>query len=207
MRLWLLASGFSLFMSLSGCFGGPPETKYYTLRGAELPAVKQAPAGAPVVLVDTFTIDEAYGDARIAYREGTHELGFDPYARWAGPPGAQVEDAVRDLLRGSGLFAAIRQPQPIGEGRSTYDLVVTGRVARLEEVDVSDDEWQGALDLELFLLDGKSRAVLHSYRFAGAEKAEKRNPRDVAAAIARMLAKAVDRFDDEIRPIVARRAP
>jgi ABC-type uncharacterized transport system auxiliary subunit len=189
---------------LAGC-SSPPETRYYTLRGDKPLDGKPAPAAAPTVLLDRFTIDDAYADERIAYRREGHELGFDPYSRWAGAPAAQVEDAVRELLRASGLFGAVRQPQPLGDGRSSYDLVVTGRVGRLEEVDASDDEWLGALDLDLYLLDGKSRAVLAERHFAKSARAEKRNPREVAAAISSLLAEAVGDFVAGVKPLVAAR--
>lgn len=199
------APALALVLAALGC-SSPPETRYYSLRGeSTFVKPKPAPEGAPTVLLDRFTIDEGYADDRVAYRREGHELGFDPYSRWAGSPVAQVEDAVRDLLAQAGVFAAVRQPQPIGLGRSNYDLVVTGRVARLEEVDVSADEWHGALDLELYLLDGKTRAVLASTHFAGADKAEKRNPRDVAAALARLLDRAVAEFVTAVKPVVAGR--
>lgn len=196
-------------VGLAAC-SSPPETRYYTLRGDQ-PLKSAAPAasgaGAPVVLLDRFTIDESYADDRVAYRRGgSQELGFDPYSRWAGSTVAQVEDAVRDLLQASGAFAAVRQAQPIGQLRSDYDYVVTARVKRLEEVDVSDDEWLGALDIELYLLDGKTRAVLQSVQLSDSEKAESRNPREVAAAISRLLSKAVDQFVKAAKPVMASRA-
>jgi ABC-type uncharacterized transport system auxiliary subunit len=197
--------------SLAGCFGAPPETRYFSLRGdniARRADATTAPAGAPIVLVDRFTIDEAYADERLAYRKGgSNELGFDPYSRWAGAPAAQVEDAVRDLLLASGAFAAVRQAQPLGDGRSTYDLVVTGRVRRLEEVDVNDDEWLGALDIELYLLDGKTRTVLQWVELRDNEKASSRNPREVVAALSRLLAKAVDELVRVSKPVLAGRKP
>lgn len=195
-------------VALAGCFGSPPETSYYTLRGGEgfKPIEKQTAAAAPVVLIDKFTIDESYADDRLAYRHGdSFELGFDPYSRWAGTPVAQVEDAVRDLLAQAGLFH-VRQVQPIGELRSVYDLVVTGRVMRLEEVD-RDETWSGALDLELYLLDGKTRAVLCSHRLRASETAATRNPREVVAALSRLLARATDEFLKAAAPALAGRKP
>ncbi|MBI3722797.1 membrane integrity-associated transporter subunit PqiC [bacterium] len=199
-----VAACLSLFV-LAGCTS-PPEVKYYSLRSSEPITAKQASAGAPAVLLDRFVVDDAYGDERIAYRAGAHEVGYDPYSRWAGAPGPQVEDAVRDLLRASGLFSAVRQPAPIGTGRTGYDYVVTGRVARLEEVDADDDHWNAALELELFLLDGKTRDVLYSKRFAETAPAAKRNPREVVAALSRMLEKAVKEFADGARPCLAARS-
>jgi ABC-type uncharacterized transport system auxiliary subunit len=196
----------ALVLLLGGCFGGTPETRYYSLRGEKLVEPRPGPEGAPVVLLDHFAIDDAYADDRVAYRREGHELGFDPYSRWAGSSVGQVEDAVRDLLRAKGIFSDVRQPQPLGEGRSGYDLVVTGRVGRLEEVDVSEDEWQGALDVELFLLDGKSRAVLASTHFMKSEKAEKRNPRYVAEALGHLLGQAVDDFAQRVKPVLEARA-
>jgi ABC-type uncharacterized transport system auxiliary subunit len=187
---------------LAGC-SSPPEVKYYSLRG-EKPIEVKLDERAPAVLLDRFAADDSCADDRLAYRQGPHELGFDPYSRWAGPPASQVEDAVRDLLTESGLFSAVRQAQPIGTGRSGYDLIVTGRLARFEEID-GDDAWQAALDLELFLLDGKTRAVLASSRFARVAPSEKRNPRDVAAALAKLLDQAVAEFVQAARPQVALR--
>ena len=48
-----------------------------------------------------------------------------------------------------------------------------------------------ALEVELYLLDGRTRAVLHSVRFAKVAPAERRNPRDVATTLASLLGDAV----------------
>jgi uncharacterized lipoprotein YmbA len=202
MRTNLRAAAVLLIIIVAGCTS-PPETRYYSLR-AESAAKAPAPANAPVVLVDRFVVDEPYADARIAYRRAPHELGYDPYSCWAGSPAAQVEDAVRDLLAGAGLFSAVRQVEPAGLGRGSYDLVVTGRVSRLEEVD-EEDRWLAALDVELLLLDGRTREVLASSRTDATSPAEKRNPRLVAERLSSLLEDAVKKFADKVRPIVRRK--
>jgi ABC-type uncharacterized transport system auxiliary subunit len=186
----------AVFAFLGGCTS-PPETKYYTLRPTELPVVKASPSPdgrtKPILLVDRFAIDEAYATQRIAYRESSHELNYDPYSLWAGPPAAQVEDAVRDLAFASGLFSEVFQPS-LNSSRADVDFILTGRIARLEEIDEDDDHWKAALDLELYLLDARKHDVISSGRFPGTATAAKRNPREVVAAISVMLDKAVKDF-------------
>lgn len=201
-----VVAGVLVSGALAGC-SSPPEVKYYSLRGDEAVTRKVAvqdklaanePArGAPVVLVDHFAIDEAYAGERMAYRQGQYQLGYDPYSLWAGSPAAQVEDSVRDQLWVSCFFSEVRQPAPVGPARDA-DLIVTGRISRLEEID-RDDEWRAALDLELYLLDGKTRAVLVSRRYSKIEAAAKRNPGAVAERLAWLLSDDVGKFLSDAR--------
>ena len=198
---------------LAGC-SSPPETKYYTLRTSEVLHLPSPNAGTllssnakgPVVLVDHFAIDEAYASERLAYRQSDHELNYDPYSLWAGPPAAQIEDAVRDLLCQSGIFADVRQPAPLASGKNGADVIVTGRIARLEEID-KDEQWSAALDVELYLVDAKTHDVIAAKRYAASEPSPKRNPRDVVATLASLLEKGVKEFLVEARPALDARKP
>jgi ABC-type uncharacterized transport system auxiliary subunit len=190
-----------------GC-SSPPEVLYFTLRAPAPPAAVEAqwpPKGGQLlsarppgrILLERFVVDDDYNDSRIAYRRATHELGFDPYSRWAGTPGSQVEEAVRERLRTSWAFSDLHQTEPAVRGDT--DFIVAGRVLRLEEVD-EEDHWLAALGIELTLLDGKTREVLHVTRFESSAPAEKRNPRAVVDAMAKLLEEAVQRFIDGARP-------
>ena len=203
-RSWSALGGI-LALALAGC-SSPPEPRYYSLRSPAVAGAGGAAASATasVALLDRFVVDEAYADGRLAYRRASHELGYDPYSRWAGAPGAQVEDAVREALLRARLFRDVRQPEPAGLGRSAYDLVVAGRVTRLEEVD-EEEQWRAALGLELYLIDGRTREVLFTSRFDETATAQRRNPREVVASLAGLLDEAVKRFAAGVRPLVAGR--
>jgi ABC-type uncharacterized transport system auxiliary subunit len=178
-----------------GLFGTSPETRYFTLyapppaaAGAARPAAARYPAR--VAVLDLKVAGE-YKDDRLAYRPSPYEIGYYNYARWAAAPEVLVSRAVRERLAAAGLFAAVL---PAGSGEPR-DLVVDGRIDRLEEID-EPGGFTGRLALDLALREAPDAAPIFAARYEKARPMSERSP----AAIARALS---DALDEAIRDFLA----
>jgi ABC-type uncharacterized transport system auxiliary subunit len=147
--LWLLAAGTFAAVSCS-----TPRTHYYTMEFPHTP-----PAAASVVAcqiaVQPFRTDQAFADDRIAFHENQNEVNHYEYQRWAGRPADLVTNYFLHRLKDSGVYAGVSAYK---EGPAA-DFVLTGWIHRFEEVD-RGKEVSASVDLELELLNGKSRASL-----------------------------------------------
>jgi uncharacterized lipoprotein YmbA len=103
-------------------------------------ALNIAPASTPAaadgrrsvaVAVRRFETPDYIRQGRIVYRETPLEIGFYDYHRWAADPGATITAAMIDALRSAHLFSAV---VPY-DGQEKQECVLSGRLARLDEVD------------------------------------------------------------------------
>lgn len=192
-RTVLLSLSLSLAASLAACGGKLPATRYY-----DLAAPTGAPAGGAAVLVlEPLTTDEAYDDERIVYRTNPYRLDYYDYHRWSAPPGVLVGNYLEAALERSGHFrAVVREPSP------DATAVLTGRVAAIEEVDVTRQAWEGRVVVELRLVDAKSGAPLWSQQYEEREPLAKQSPEGLAEALTR----AMDRIATAAAPQIAAHA-
>jgi len=147
---------------LAGCTS-PPEVKYYSIAPA---AALEARRRARERRLARRPLRRRRGlrDERLAYRQGAHELGYDPYARWRGRRARRSRTRSADS---SGARAVLGGAAAGSDRRreSGYDVVVTGRVARLEEVDLTTTT--GARRSSSSSTSSREDArVLHASRFA-----------------------------------------
>ena len=156
----------------------PPVVRYYTLAPPGTP-----PAGldAPI-RVGAFSADEPYVTARLAYRTSPYRLDYYAYHRWAADPRVLLATAARDYLE----HAAASSGMP-------FEL--SGHIRRLEEVD-GQDGWEAALALDIRVRrDGK---LLLERSYAETERAARRNPEAVAAALSAALGRILDQVVTEL---------
>jgi len=124
-----------LCAALSGCGGRPPVTHYYVLEVADLAATRPNASGLEIG-VRAFRVAAPYDQDRIVYRvgEGSPEVGFYAYHRWAAPLSRMLPGVVADGLRGAAGVGSIEPAMP---GRR-YGAWLEGRVVAVEEVDLAD---------------------------------------------------------------------
>jgi len=151
-----------------------PEMRYYTLAVTGTPS---APLSAPLRL-GTFTVDEPYGSARLAYRTSPYRLEYYTYHRWAAEPRLMVAIAIRDYVERAAVT---------GTGAP---LELTGHLRRMEEVDGAIG-WSGDLAIDLRITRAGAAVLERSY--AETEPAESRDPEAVVAALSRALRRILER--------------
>jgi uncharacterized lipoprotein YmbA len=130
-KTFLTATVSVAALLMSGC-GAVRYPTYYALDVA--PAPKPAADGgrrSVAVAVRRFETADYIRQGRIVYREAPQEVGFYDYHRWAADPGATITTAMIDALRSARLFSAV---VPY-DGREKQECVLSGRLARLDEVD------------------------------------------------------------------------
>lgn len=146
---WLVAMGAVAAVACS-----TPRMHYYTMEFPHTPSAA-APAVSRQIAVRTFRGDQRFADERIAYRENLSQINHYEYHRWANPPGELVTDYFIHRLKDSGAYAGVSAYK---EGPDA-DFILGGRIRRFEEVD-RDKEVFAAVDLELELANGKTRATV-----------------------------------------------
>lgn len=104
-----LGLGLALGLALTGCAGlgtPPPPRQHYALT-AEHPPAQAAPAGAPVIAVQTLQAAPRAGGEGFLYRRTEEEYVSDYYHVWVSPPAPILSQNLREWLAASGLFAYV----------------------------------------------------------------------------------------------------
>jgi ABC-type uncharacterized transport system auxiliary subunit len=138
-------------------------------------------------------VASAYDDQRIVYRKDRYRLDYYEYHQWSAAPSLAISDYVRDALEQSGRFARVSDQRS-----PDTTLVLRGRIAAFEEVDLSATEWVGRVDLELYLEHPKTGKVVWSQRFREQRPLTVRHPSGLAQALSAALAQIVARAAPEI---------
>lgn len=147
--------------------------------------------------VQTFSADAAYDDRRIVYRTSDVRLDYYHFHRWAAEPGAMVSTVLREVYRKSGYFQAV-----VGGFARETDVVLSGRLVALEEVDISRDEWVARISLELSLRDNRTGKLLWNDLISTTEPLAEQSP----AGLAQALSTAVTRVGSETASVIAAHA-
>jgi len=178
MRKRLTVTLVIISMALSGCMGKVKYPTYYTLHLA--PAVDPPPAGGtrPSVAVRQFRSPAYVRQGAIVYRASPEKVGFYDYHRWAVDPRDFLTNAMVDRLRASGRFAEAK----VYDGRSDVDLVLSGHLEKLEEVD-----YDGAVRVEVALSAQMTELRSGKTVWAdGASEVSEVDKRNVPAVVAEM---------------------
>lgn len=170
-----------LYALLAACASAPPETRQYQLN-VRPDAMQATDEHKPTLAVDVFSVDAAYDQQQIVYRESHFRVDQYYYQRWAAMPGRLVSDAMRQGLGATGLFRTVIS------GRSTpADAILSGHVAAIEEVDRTRRDWAGHLALELHLRDTRTGELLWSAQFDREVALTQQDPTGLAAAMSQIL--------------------
>jgi cholesterol transport system auxiliary component len=185
---WLL---LAITMLIAAGCGSTQQTHYYALA---LPSGRPPMApGRGVLSVEELAVAAAYDDQRIVYRKDPYRLDYYEYHQWSAAPSLAISDYVRDALEQSGRFARVSDQRS-----PDTTLVLRGRIAAFEEVDLSATEWVGRVDLELYLEDPKTSKVVWSKRFREQRPLTVRHPSGLAQALSAALAQIMARATPEI---------
>ncbi len=183
----------SLLLVLAACGGTPPATRYYHLAAPS----QHKPAGKLVLVLEPLTTDAAYDDERIVYRTSPYRLDYYDYHRWSAAPGVLVGNFLEEALERGGHVRAVRR-----ELTTDADAILSGRIAAIEEVDVSKQRWEARIVLELSLSDVASGETLWSEQFEEREPLRDQSPE----GLARALSAALGRIVAEAGPAIAAQA-
>lgn len=99
----------------------PPPPSVHLIQGAVAGSVAVREFRAPVFL----------REGAIVYRPSAEQIAFYQYHRWAEDPRQAVTDLMMRDLAASGLFQSV----DIFDGRGSPDLVLSGTLEQLEELD------------------------------------------------------------------------
>lgn len=138
-----------LALAPAACFSpriDQPEKRWYVLEPAAPPAAA-ARVDATVAVGRVRPTPRTSGQ-RFVYRTGEHAYEADFYREFLTAPSAQIGDALRRAVEGSGLFAGVVDGGSPVEGEWTVEGV-------LDELhgDLRAEPWRAVLELELYLLD------------------------------------------------------
>jgi uncharacterized lipoprotein YmbA len=196
--LWLAAA----LLALAGCTS-IPVTHYYVLRlpPPAAPATEADPTlgRALSIGVEQFTVDAPYDQEEIVYRvEGTPEVGFYAYHRWALPLSAMLARLTAEGLQGLPGIALIEPRDP----EHHYAAYLTGHLLALAEVDTPGEQ-AGTVQLALGLQrpDG---TPLWSGRFETSIPTHTREVQAVVEAMQAALARALASARGELSAAIAR---
>ena len=171
-------------MTLTACFGGSTSepTRYYTLavENIDMPNAGEASGR---LQVRKFTIEPAYQRANIVYRESAYDFMFYDLDLWASRPDHMVTQVVAEYAVKSGLFESVEI-----KGNSKPAFEISGNISAIEEVDEGSSQY-ARLAIEISFRKVDSGAPLFEKRYEGKEPMDKREPRFMAEATSKLLAK------------------
>ncbi|MFW5966168.1 MAG: ABC-type transport auxiliary lipoprotein family protein [Persicimonas sp.] len=179
-----------LVAAVSAC-GSTPETVHYRL-DPNVEQDEQPPTQRPTLALEQLSVDAAYDDTQIAYRTSPYRLQRYYYHRWVAPPGLMVTDTLRSAYAKTGRFRSV-----ITGSASRSDMILSGQIAAIEEVDISEEEWQGRIVLDLRLRDSTTGDLLWSVTVEERETLEERSPAGLAEALSEALERIVEHTSRE----------
>lgn len=193
------AAGLSLAgaLAMAGCAGHVPEVRYYQLGATGAPAR----GGRAVLAIEPLEVGSAYADDRMVYRVNAYRLDYYDYHRWSAEPGILVANYLERALEASGRFHAVVPPRT-----SEASVVLGGRIAAIEEVDLSPTRWEGRIVLELYLKDVASGHVVWSHEFEETERLRAQSPEGLARALSAAMARISARIAPDVARIATERA-
>ena len=180
----------------AACGGSVPATRYYHLA---TPAPGRA-SGDVVLVLDELSTDSGYDDERMVYRVNPYRFDYYDYHRWSALPGILVGNYLERALERTGRFRAV-----IRDRAPEAAVVLSGRIAAIEEIDRSREAWVGHLVVELRLADAETGEVLWTAQFDETEPMTVQSPEGLARAVSAALGRVVARAAPEIAALAEQR--
>jgi ABC-type uncharacterized transport system auxiliary subunit len=175
-----------LLVSMTACRSSSPTVQHYQLF-SEPRALADRQVTDVVLAIDPFVIDSAYDDQRMIYRTSAHRLNHYHFHRWSAPPGLLITDFVRDAYIEQGAFAAV-----VSGYSSQSDVILTGRVFALEEVNLPDGRWLARVAMHLQLRDTRTGTIIWVQRLEEQVPIEEKTPEGLARAVSVALMRIVE---------------
>ena len=171
-------------MTLTACFGGNTSepTRYYTV-AVENSSSTGNTQGTARLQVRKFTIGQAYQRNNIVYRESAYDFMFYDLDLWASRPEQMLQQVTAEYLMRSGLFASVDT-----RASTKPDFELAGHIDAIEEIDEGSSQY-AHLTLTLTFRKADSDTPLWEKRYDERESVSNREPRLVAEAVSKLLAK------------------
>ena len=170
-------------LTLTACFGGSTSepSRYYMLAVEDISMPSGNAKGK--VQVRKFTVDPAYQKANIVYRESAYDFMFYDLDLWASRPDHMITQVVAEYAVKSGLFESVEI-----KGNSKPAFEISGNISAIEEVDEGSSQ-SARLAIEISFRKVDSNEAIFEKRYEGKEPMDKREPRFMAEATSKLLAK------------------
>jgi ABC-type uncharacterized transport system auxiliary subunit len=164
--------------------GSLPQTHFYRLTPATFSTVRNPVAGG--LAIATLEADAVYTDDGIVYRTSPNKVDYYSYHRWTSPPSVHLTDYLQDAFERTGLFSQVEN-EPSG----VTQAVLSGRLSSFDEVDVTQTQWVGRVELQLQLQDPSSGLMFWSKRYLESEPIAQRSPEGLAVALSAAMQRIV----------------
>jgi len=175
---------------MAGCGGKILYPRYYALDIAPAPRPAASESRLPATLaVRRFETPPYLRQGRIVYRQGSAEIGFYDYHRWAAEPAVSVTMAVIDSRRAARLFSFVKPY----DGQGQQDYLMGGRIERLEEID-STGSVRVEAKLSAELVDLRTGATVWTGNADETLGVETRNVNSVVVEMSHAVQKSIDRL-------------
>jgi uncharacterized lipoprotein YmbA len=194
---WTAGISLAAALVVAACAGHVPEVRYYQLGGTGAPAS----GGRAVLAIEPLEVGSAYADDRMVYRVNPYRLDYYDYHRWSAEPGILVANYLERALEASGRFRSV-----VPLRSSEASLVLGGRIAAIEEIDLSSARWEGRIAIDLYLKDVASGQIVWSDEFEETERLRVQSPEGLARALSVAMSRISARIAPEVALIATERA-
>ncbi len=186
--LWLLAPILCLLMMSCMNFRQPgTKVDYYTLE-YEPPAPEGLSPVKGILRVLRFTVAPPYNTSQVVYRDQAFTRKTYHYHKWRANPGELVSYFLARDLRHTGLFRAVLQD----DSKIPSTHLLEGTVDEFYERDTAQ-AWMATLTVTITLMaeheQDISRRILFQKTYRTTEPSKHKNPRFLAEAMSRAMAK------------------
>ena len=192
MRKSTISALLIAFMALAGC-AKARYPNYYVLNLSNPVSVSRDSGAIPVsVAVREFRAPQYLRQGSIVYRPQSEQVAFYDYQRWAEDPRQSVTTAiVRDLKQ-------VFESAELYDGRTGAELVLTGSLDRLDEVD-SERSVTVEVGISATLQNLKTGAVMWSDSSFKTSEISQRSVTAVVAEMSRDLSEAAAQLISSMR--------
>ncbi len=173
-----------------GCPGNTKPNKkidFYTLE-YDSPKISNSNPLPIVIQIDRFQVTPLYDSKRISYSETPFTIDTFKYHKWQADPGELVTYFLARDLKQSSLFKAVFTL----DSNSPSSHRLSGIVDEFYEQDRSD-LWEAVLTVSITLItedeQDLSKRILMQKKYNSREECKYKNPRAIAEAMSRAMAK------------------
>ena len=195
---------FAAFFLLGACINlEQPNLKvhYYTLEYETQPIADIKPLPA-IIRLDRFSVAPVFNTNRIIYREQSFKREAYVYHKWQANPGELVSYLLARDMQQSGLFEGVFS----SSSSLTPSHILSGSIDEFLEWD-TEGAWQAVLALSVTLVtqhqsDARD-GVLFQRAYRCEETCDQKNPRALAEAMSRAMAKISTEIIEDIHSSLA----
>lgn len=186
-----------LVLTLSACATRTPRVLHYDLSTLEL-SQNAANHTGPSLAIERFRAAAGLGSDQVFIRGTDYRLDHYYYHRWRAPSSELVTEFFVDAFAASGAFCRVAPDRYT----SSADLLVTGRIKKLEGVRRSDGS-SARVSIDLIARKGQTRELVFYENFRREVPVTERSVQGLVSA----FQKGLRSIAKEAAPQIARAAP